>query len=359
MSDFQGNHFCGALHHSWHDVVASSEAPLSPQTVFPSTSSLDPKYQPRRSSYLSARNYIQSLQQQNTFNNHGHAGYAYWVDKPRHEGRASVLGFFKFTPPIDRGPFRGVRADCSIQNTSDPERYTNPTSEGAGAVASDSLAAESAQSGGKFGENRDSNLKGNNHTMNNTDTSSAKTLAPASNAAEREETEALDQTSGNAKGSHGKKYPEGAEGQSDIPGHSLDGNPASGLRGVTGPSSSMGTSGQVGGSDNKPAATENASKGEGGADVDAAPGYVASVQSEANKTGMPKGKNITEGGFDDDPSNNASFTSDIGTENDPGRKAEGDMQKKAQSASGGTGPKQAPGQSDGSQYDVLDTDQSV
>ena len=195
--------------------------------------------------------------------------------------------------------------------------------------------------------------------MNNTDTSSAKVLAPSANAAEREETEALEQTAGEAKGSHGKKYPEGADGQSDIPGHSLDGTPASGLRGVTGPSSSMGTSGQMAGNDNKSAPTEDTSKGEGGADVDAAPGYVASVVSEANKTGKPKGKNITEGGFDDDPSNNASFTSDIGTEDDPGRKAEADMQKKAQSASGGTGPRQAPGESDNSQYDVLDTDQSA
>ena len=195
--------------------------------------------------------------------------------------------------------------------------------------------------------------------MNNTDTSAAKTLAPTSNAAEREETEALEQTPEEAKGLHGKKYPEGAEGQSDIPGHSLDGKPASGLRGVTGPSSSMGTSGQSAGSDNKSAPTENTFKGEGSTDVDAAPGYVASVQSEANKTGKPKGKNITEGGFDDDPSNNASFTSDIGSENDPGRQAEIDMQKKTQSASGGTGPRQAPGESDNSQYDVLDTDQSA
>lgn len=246
-----------------------------------------------------------------------------------------------------------------MKNTSDPAVYSNPTSEGAGAVASDSLAAESARSGGKFGENRDSNplsVKGDQSTLNNTDTSSAKTLAPASNAAEREEAESLDETSGEAKGTHGKKYPEGADGQSDIPGHSLDGKPASGLRGVTGPSSSMGTSGQTGG---ETTSSENTSKGEGSTDVDAAPGYVASVQSEANQTGKPKGKNLTEGGFDDDPSNNASFTSEIGAEDDPGRKAEGDMQKKAQSASGGTGPRQAPGESDGSQYDILNTDQSA
>ena len=253
-------------------------------------------------------------------------------------------------------------ANLVIQNTSDPERYTNPTKEGAGAIASDSLAAESASSGGKFGENRDSNplsVKGDQSTLNNTDTSGAKVLAPADNAAAREEKEALEETPAEAKGSAGKKYPEGANGQSDIPGHSLDGKAASGLRGVTGPSSSMGTSGQMAGSENKSGPTENTFQGEGDAGVDAAPGYVASVVSDANKTGKPKGKNITEGGFDDDPSNNASFNTDIGTENDPGRKAVGDMQKKAQTASGGTGPRQAPGESDNSQYDVLDTDQST
>ncbi|PGH00977.1 hypothetical protein GX51_05526 [Blastomyces parvus] len=37
----------------------------------------------------------------------------------------------------------------------------------------------------------------------------------------------------------------------------------------------------------------------------------------------PKGVNLTEGGFDeDDQDHNASFTSEIGSENDPGRLAE-------------------------------------
>ena len=126
---------------------------------------------------------------------------------------------------------------------------------------------------------------------------------------------------------------------------------------MTSPSSSTGTSGQIAGNESGP--TENTLQGEGGADVDTAPGYIGSVVSEANKTGKPKGKNITEGGFDDDPSNNASFNSEIGSENDPGRKAVGDMQKKTQGVSGGTGPRQAPGESENSQYDVLDTDQAA
>jgi hypothetical protein len=38
--------------------------------------------------------------------------------------------------------------------------------------------------------------------------------------------------------------------------------------------------------------------------------------------GPPKGKNLTEGGFEDSDDKNASFTSEIGSETDPGRLAE-------------------------------------
>ncbi|MCJ1455441.1 hypothetical protein MMC28_005796 [Mycoblastus sanguinarius] len=261
------------------------------------------------------------------------------------------------------------------QNTSDPERYTNPTKEGAGAVASDSLAAESARSGGGFGANRDSNplsVEGGKSTLTNTDTSAATTLAPAPDAAEREAKAAWSETADEAKGPGGQKYPEGAGGQPDFPGqHSLNGyaggptkakeevgGEGNYLRGPTGPSSSAGTTGEssddsnTSGSGAKSGPTENAFEG-------SAPGYVASVVSEPNNSGKPKGKNITEGGFDDDPSKNASFTSEIGSEQDPGRQAELDVQKKAQSASGGTGPRQGMGESDNSQYDILETDQQL
>lgn len=40
----------------------------------------------------------------------------------------------------------------------------------------------------------------------------------------------------------------------------------------------------------------------------------------------PKGANLQEGGFDSDDRKNASFTADIGTENDPGRAAEQTIQ---------------------------------
>ena len=230
-------------------------------------------------------------------------------------------------------------------------------------MASDSLAAESARSGGKFGENRDSQpLKqsGSSSTFNNTDTSSATTLAPAPDAAERQAKAAWQENSDEVKGPGGQKYPEGAGGQSDIQAQPMDSKPPSGLRGVTGPSASMGS---TSGSDNKSAPTENTfnNKGDDGkADVDAAPGYVSSVVSDPAQTGKPKGKNITEGGFDEGDEKNVSFTSDIGDENDPGRKAEGEMQRVTQSSSGSTAPRQKMGGGGGEgQYGGLERVQIV
>jgi len=86
---------------------------------------------------------------------------------------------------------------------------------------------------------------------------------------------------------------------------------------------------------------------------------VSSVVSDPAQTGKPKGKNITEGGFDEGDDKNTSFTSDIGDKNDPGRRAENEMQRMTQSSSGSTAPRQKMGDSDSSQYDVLDTDQNL
>ena len=125
---------------------------------------------------------------------------------------------------------------------------------------------------------------------------------------------------------------------------------------MTGSSASAGS---ASGSGNKSAPTENTFQGENDSKVDAAPGYVASVVSNPGQSGKPKGKNITEGGFDEGDDQNASFNSDIGDKNDPGRKAENDMQRMTQASSGSTAPRQKMGDSDNSQYDVLETDQSL
>ena len=116
----------------------------------------------------------------------------------------------------------------------------------------------------------------------------------------------------------------------------------------------------TGGNTNPSGPTSSGSTGGSSSEVPTAPGYVAPVVSGPGNSGKPHGKNITEGGFDVDDSNNASFTSEIGSKNDPGRKAENNFQAQAQSASGGTGPRQYGSQGKGEgTYGVLDTDQSL
>ena len=67
----------------------------------------------------------------------------------------------------------------------------------------------------------------------------------------------------------------------------------------------------------------------------------------------PKGQNITEGGFDSSAPN-ASFNSDIGGKNDPGRAALQDLQRADAQAGGdaGAGPRQSGVTNDG-QFDIL------
>ena len=71
------------------------------------------------------------------------------------------------------------------------------------------------------------------------------------------------------------------------------------------------------------------------------------------ETAKPKGRNITEGGFDSDAPN-ASFSGDIGGKNDPGRAAELKFaEMNAQAAhDAGSGPRQKEITGDG-QFDVL------
>ena len=70
----------------------------------------------------------------------------------------------------------------------------------------------------------------------------------------------------------------------------------------------------------------------------------------------PKGKNVTEGGFDSDAPN-ASFNTDIGGKDDPGRVALGEMQGENTPFAGGAGPKQGQVSNDG-QFDVLKEESS-
>ena len=86
-----------------------------------------------------------------------------------------------------------------------------------------------------------------------------------------------------------------------------------------------------------------------------APNYVTPVISHGGK---PKGKNLTEGGFEDDPSNNASFTAEIGSENDPGRLSESVFQRQAETVAGGGRSRQGGARGEG-QYAVLEDEQGL
>lgn len=85
-----------------------------------------------------------------------------------------------------------------------------------------------------------------------------------------------------------------------------------------------------------------------------APSYIANVVSDPAIRGKPKGKNLTEGGFDPDEAPNVSFTGEIGTEEDPGRAAEGALQRQTVAAAGGAGPRQEGPASGQGQFGVLE-----
>ncbi|KAL8694767.1 MAG: hypothetical protein Q9218_000613 [Villophora microphyllina] len=265
---------------------------------------------------------------------------------------------------ISKLHIQSIEANPLLQHTTDPEAYQNSTREGAGPVASDSLAAESSNAGGAFSENRNSepqSVSGSSSTFNNTDTSGATKLDPAPDAAEREAKEAWREVPDEARGTTGQKYSEGAGnvdfagssnpdgtysgGSSDSKNDSGDsGYTPSGIRGGATPGTDDSTNS---------AQTESASSNAG-----EAPGYVSSVKSDPAQTGKPHGKNITEGGFESDDKNNASFNSDIGDENDPGRAAEQQFQNTTQTSAGGKGEQQYKVTGDG-QYDALETDQQL
>lgn len=214
----------------------------------------------------------------------------------------------------------------------------------------------------------------------NTDLSGATTLAPAPNATEREAKAARQETSDGAKGPGGQKYAEGVGGQGEFPGtHSAEGyrggstaakeelsSRAAGGGGGgeasqpqnTGSSSSSSSSAAAKGSFNEPSGAEPRNPAHNDDDqtpttasrqppstttnnIDPAPSYVPSTTSQLERAGKPKGHNITEGGFsasssanDNETTADASSAAEIGSENDPGREAVGEFQRRANVVAG-------------------------
>ena len=208
-----------------------------------------------------------------------------------------------------------------FQQVKDPNAQV--IQEGAGAVASDSLAAESTRAGGGFSENRNSEpqgVKGSNSTFANENTSGATRLDPASDAEARLAKE--DAKEEHKLGSGATSYPSSAGGQSK--GLAVENTEGSYETG--GASSNAGT----------------------------APSYVNSqfIKDQAG----PHGKNLTEGGFESDDSKNASFNQEIGTENDPGRLAEEKMQRTNADAGGDAAMPRQRGVTGDNEYSALGGD---
>jgi len=199
--------------------------------------------------------------------------------------------------------------------TNDPEAFKHPIVEGAGVITSDSLAAESLRDGGEFADGHAgiSGQKSEGSTASNTDTSGASTLDAAPDAEARMATEEWNESAQMKAGSGlGKDAGVGP----------TYNTPSSEAKGFDNESSSAGV----------------------------AP--YAMTHHENLSDLKPKGKNLEEGGFDDNAPN-ASFKYDIGSKNDPGLAAEQKFARQnARSAGEAGGPRDSEISGDGG-YDAL------
>ncbi|KAL4779470.1 hypothetical protein BJX76DRAFT_340699 [Aspergillus varians] len=210
--------------------------------------------------------------------------------------------------PIPSGQ-RGVKV------TTDP-RSENPIDEPSGPVLKDSLAAESVSGGGSFNKNRGAEPLGvtsENTTTNTTDTSAATKLPPASSARDRGQT-------------HGQqKYPDALGGQADYPGAHV---PESGYVG-----GSTAAKKDLGIDKHEYAASEKLQSQPQPKSQTRAPAS-GSVPQTRSATAAQKKQDYSSAAagqdseFPDDPKYNASFNSEIGSEEDPGRLAEQKFQRR-------------------------------
>ena len=256
----------------------------------------------------------------------------------------------------------------SKQNTTDP-RAQDPNSESSGPVAADSLAAESFQSGGAYASNPNatpSGVEGSKSTLANTDTSAATTLDPTPDAAEREAKSAWSETADLRGSAGGLKYAEGVGGQPDFPGalnaSGYSGAPSgtgSGSGAGSGVASYAGSSARTGASGGSSGYGRSGSGGEsGGGSEDITSGTQSSGTSGGINPGegKPKGKNLTEGGFEGEAAN-AGYV-EIGSDEDPGRLAVQGFQNQNAAARGGAGPTQRELQTE-SGYDELRSEEQA
>jgi hypothetical protein len=212
----------------------------------------------------------------------------------------------------------------STQVTTDPASKHASAHEAVGVVTSDSLAGESLKGDGSFGEGNPkaaaSKQPSKSTNTNNTDTSGATKLNPAVDAEAREATEGWGET------------------------QQL--NAGSGLGKDTGKGPTYATSTSASG------ASGGASNTEGG---DVTGGYAgASDHARAPGELKPKGKGLTE---TDDLEGKTAF-GEVGTDQDPSRKAEIDMAKRdAMPGGAAAAAKDTSAQDGGSKFSGLSDEQ--
>ncbi|KAL6235970.1 hypothetical protein BDW75DRAFT_208130 [Aspergillus navahoensis] len=232
-----------------------------------------------------------------------------------------------------------------VKNTTDP-LSNRPINEPSGPVLKDSLAAESVNHGGTFNENRNAEPIGatsQNTTTNTTDTSAATKLPSASNAREREEP-------------HGsQRYPDALGGQAEFPGAHI---PETGyVGGSTAAKKDLGIN-----KPNYPASekldSQSKTRGQSRAQAPASgSGYQTRSATAAQKQNDSSAIAGQGGEFPSDPKYNASFNSEVGSEDDPGRLAEQKFQRReAETVAAAAAPAQK-GAGDQTWYQPLNTDQ--
>jgi hypothetical protein len=234
-----------------------------------------------------------------------------------------------------------------------------PLQEPSGPVVGDSLAAESINRSGSYSENRGAQplgVTGQNTTTNTTDTSAARKMPSAASARDRDDPSAQE------------PYPEGLGGQAEYPGAHV---PESGyVGGSTAAKKDLGigqkeyhASEKLSQSSNKPSQKSTGAKASGSGGYQTRSATAAQQKQQPYSTAAAGQGSGNQDDFPTDPKYNASFNSEIGSEDDPGRLAEKEFQRRqAETAAAVTAaavPAHKKCAGDGSWYEPLNSDQRV
>ncbi|KAL4956326.1 hypothetical protein BDW69DRAFT_158862 [Aspergillus filifer] len=234
-----------------------------------------------------------------------------------------------------------------VKVTTDPasnQRIEEPS----GLVVKDSLAAESVSSGGAFAENRGAQPIGatsHNTTTNTTDTSAASKLPSASSARQRGNPDAQ------------SRYPDSLGGQADYPGAHA---PETGyVGGSTAAKKELGLDKEYPASEKleQPASSQRHQAPASGSQRQTRSATAAQREQTQTQNYAATAGQGSDGSFPSEPKYNASFNSEIGSKEDPGRLAEQKFQRReAETVAAAAAPAQK-GTGDNTWFTPLSSDQ--